>query len=136
MGDPWKALQSAQPECWKPCKNKQIPLGCPCAPRGSGRSPDRVSQKSFKNVVKTKVSEKTSFPANPTGPSGAPSAPRGSQSFPKAHVEKPWKSKENEGFLCGFQHPAVGREGGDQRGPNPGQGFPKTVQKRCKNKGF
>ena len=63
------------------------------------RIPDRVSQKPFKNVVKTKVSEKTRSLANPMGPSGAPSALRGPQCFAKAHVEIPWENKGYRRFL-------------------------------------
>ena len=107
-------------------------MGCPGAPRGSGRSPDMVSKKWSKNVVKTNVSGKIRYPANPIGPSGAPGALRGSLCSAKAHVENPWKNKGKRRSPLRIWGAAVGCAGGDQRGPNPGHGFPKTVQKQWK----
>ena len=70
------------------------------------------------------------------GPSGGPSALRGFLCSAKAHVGNHWKNKGKRRSPLRIWDAAVGCEGGDQRGPNPGQGFPKTVQKPCKNKHF
>ena len=62
-----------------------------------------AAKKHCENVVKTKVSEKPRYAANPMGPSGPPSAPRGSQSSAKAHVGNPWENKGKRMSLHVFQ---------------------------------
>ena len=71
--------------------------------------PANVSQKSFKNVVKTKVSEKTRYPANPMGPFAPgqlwilyPFSTDRNRAPRKARMRKTiGKSKENYGFPGG-----------------------------------